>query len=114
MEAISGTSNNIARATEVQTQVASTIASNISELTAIAESTSEGAAMTSSSVNEFRSMSKQLQDLVGQFSLDEEVSRSSSEEFRTFIAEQEEGLTEVPAPEPEQLSSAKNRDEVFF
>ncbi len=127
VEAISGTSNNIARATEVQTEVASTIASNVNELTAIAESTSEGAAKTTGSVNEFRTMSSQLQSLVGQFSLGDDVNGSGSADFKAFIAEQHEVIEELAEPDAlddlEQEADAppqpgiepeKSKDSVFF
>ncbi len=71
VESISSTSTNIADATEYQSKVAATTADNISKLTSIAESTSEGAALTIRSANQFRSLSSQLQELVQQFLLDQ-------------------------------------------
>lgn len=72
VESISRTSSNIAKATEYQSKVAATTVDNISHLTALAESTSEGAALTMHSANEFRALSNQLQQLVKQFLLNKD------------------------------------------
>ncbi len=72
VESISRTSTNIAGATEYQSKVSATTADNISKLTSIAESTSDDAALTMRSANQFRALSSQLQELVQQFLLNQE------------------------------------------
>ncbi len=73
VEKISLTSSNIAKATEVQSQMTARIVENIAILREISEQTAAGSVSTSQSAREFSSMSSQLLSLVEQFLLDKEI-----------------------------------------